>query len=114
MLTELSEAGLKPATLLISIMAGVTTEALESMFSPDNPLMRAMPNTPCTVRAHRSVVCAGKHASANHLARAQQVFEAVGQCLAVDESHFNAITALSGSGPAYQYLIVEALADAGV
>ena len=113
-LTSLREAGLKPAALLISIMAGASTEALESMLATDNPLVRAMPNTPCIVRAGMSVVCAGKHASPDHLARAQQVFEAVGQCLAVDESHFNAITALSGSGPAYQYLIMEALADAGV
>jgi pyrroline-5-carboxylate reductase len=113
-LANLREAGLKPGTLLISIMAGATTELLESMLATDNPLVRAMPNTPCIVRAGMSVVCAGKHASADHLARAQRVFEAVGQCVAVDESHFNAITALSGSGPAYQYLIMEALADAGV
>jgi pyrroline-5-carboxylate reductase len=103
-LATLREAGLKPDTLLISIMAGATTEALEAMLGTDNPL----------VRAGMSVVCAGRHASAVHLERAQRVFEAVGQCIAVDESHFNAITALSGSGPAYQYLIMEALADAGV
>lgn len=113
-LTKLREVGLPPHTLLISIMAGATTELLESMLATDNPLVRAMPNTPCIVRAGMSVVCAGKHASAEHLARAQRVFEAVGQCVAADESHFNAITALSGSGPAYQYLIMEALADAGV
>ena len=113
-LTKLCESGLSPHTLLISIMAGATTELLESMLATDNPLVRAMPNTPCIVRAGMSVVCAGRHASDDHLARAQRVFEAVGQCVAVDESHFNAITALSGSGPAYQYLIMEALADAGV
>jgi pyrroline-5-carboxylate reductase len=113
-LATLREAGLRPDTLLISIMAGATTELLESLLATDNPLVRAMPNTPCIVRAGMSVVCAGTHASAVHLARAQRVFEAVGQCVAVDESHFNAITALSGSGPAYQYLIMEALADAGV
>jgi pyrroline-5-carboxylate reductase len=113
-LATLREAGLRPDTLLISIMAGATTEALEAMLGTDNPLVRAMPNTPCIVRAGMSVVCAGRHASAVHLERAQRVFEAVGQCIAVDESHFNAITALSGSGPAYQYLIMEALADAGV
>ena len=113
-LANLREAGLSPRTLLISIMAGATTELLESLLGADNPLVRAMPNTPCIVREGMSVVCAGTHASAEHLARAQRVFEAVGQCVAVDESHFNAVTALSGSGPAYQYLIMEALADAGV
>ncbi len=113
-LAGLRAAGLNPATLLISIMAGASTQALEAMLGTDNPLVRAMPNTPCIVRSGMSVVCAGRHASPDHLARAQKVFEAVGQCLAVDETHFNAITALSGSGPAYQFLIMEALADAGV
>src|ERR1019366_163801 len=61
-----------------------------------------------------SVICGGRHAKAEHLARAQRVFEAVGDCAPVEEAYFNAITALSGSGPAYQYLIMEALADAGV
>ena len=113
-LTSLPAAGLTPKTLLISIMAGAPTQALEAMVGTENPLVRAMPNTPCIVREGMSVICAGKHASPDHLARAQRVFEAVGQCLAMDESRFNAITALSGSGPAYQYLIIEALADAGV
>jgi pyrroline-5-carboxylate reductase len=61
-----------------------------------------------------TVVCAGKNAGSRDLSRAQQIFQAVGKCLALDESHFNAVTALSASGPAYQYLIMEALADAGV
>jgi len=110
----LRAAGLRPDTLIISIMAGATTELLESMLATTNPIVRAMPNTPCIVREGMSVVCAGTHATAEHLARAQRIFEAVGQCAAVDESHFNAVTALSGSGPAYQYLIMEAFADAGV
>ena len=61
-----------------------------------------------------TVVCAGRHATAEHLERAQRIFASVGRAMAVDEGYFNAITALSGSGPAYQYLIMEALADAGV
>ena len=73
-----------------------------------------MPNTPAIVGEGMTVVCGGKNATAADLARARRIFEAVGKCLPVDESHFNAITALSGSGPAYQYLIMEALADAGV
>ena len=60
-----------------------------------------------------TVICRGSHA-AGRLQRAQAIFEAVGKCLAVDEIHFNAVTALSGSGPGYQFLIMEALADAGV
>jgi pyrroline-5-carboxylate reductase len=61
-----------------------------------------------------TVVCAGKGATGQHLARAQQIFQAVGKCLALDEKHFDAVTALSASGPGYLYLIMEALADAGV
>jgi len=113
-LHTLRGASLGPDTLLISIMAGATTAQLESMLGAANPWVRAMPNTPCIVGEGMSVICAGRHARAEHLSRAQRVFEAVGECAAVDESYFNAITALSGSGPAYQYLIMEALADAGV
>jgi pyrroline-5-carboxylate reductase len=113
-LGTLRDANPRPDTLLISIMAGATTAQLESMLGTPNPWVRAMPNTPCIVREGMSVVCGGRHAKAEHLARAQRVFEACGQCAAVDETYFNAITALSGSGPAYQYLIMEALADAGV
>jgi pyrroline-5-carboxylate reductase len=110
----LRESGLRPDTLLISILAGATIAQLESALGTHNPWIRAMPNTPCVVREGITVICAGTYATAEHMARAQSVFEAVGQCLPADESHFNAITALSGSGPAYQYLIMEAFADAGV
>ena len=113
-LATLHDAAPQPDALLISIMAGATTAQLESMLATANPWVRAMPNTPCIVREGMSVICGGRHAKPEHLARAQKVFEAVGACAAVDEAYFNAITALSGSGPAYQYLIMEALADAGV
>ncbi len=111
---SLKDAGLRPDTLLISIMAGASIADLEAKLGTKNPWVRAMPNTPCIVREGITVICAGSHASTDHMARAEKVFEAVGQCLPADESHFNAITALSGSGPAYQYLIMEAFADAGV
>jgi pyrroline-5-carboxylate reductase len=110
----LKGAGLRPGTLLISIMAGATIAQLEAALGTGNPWIRAMPNTPCIVREGITVICAGTHASEDHISRAQRIFEAVGKCLPADESHFNAITALSGSGPAYQYLIMEAFADAGV
>jgi pyrroline-5-carboxylate reductase len=113
-LCHLKDTGLREDTLLISIMAGTSTAQLESMLGTANPWVRAMPNTPCIVREGMSVICAGKHATADHLARARRVFEAVGQCAPTDETYFDAITALSGSGPAYLYLIMEALADAGV
>jgi pyrroline-5-carboxylate reductase len=110
----LRNAGLRRDTLLISILAGVPTDRIESLLGTDNPVVRAMPNTPATVGEGMTVICPGSHASRVHLDRAAHVFEAVGKCLSIDEIHFNAITALSGSGPGYQFLIMEALADAGV
>jgi pyrroline-5-carboxylate reductase len=110
----LRESGLPKDTLMISIMAGLSIPQLEELLGAENPWIRAMPNTPCIVREGITVICPGTHAKPDHMTRAQRVFEAVGQCLPVDETYFNAITALSGSGPAYQYLIMEAFADAGV
>ncbi|HVW84884.1 MAG TPA: pyrroline-5-carboxylate reductase [Bryobacteraceae bacterium] len=110
----LAGAGLRADTLLISILAGSSIAQLEKALGTANPWIRAMPNTPCVVREGITVICPGTSASADHMARAQRVFEAVGKCFPADESYFNAITALSGSGPAYQYLFMEAFADAGV
>lgn len=110
----LKQAGLRPETLLISIMAGATIAQLEAALGTKNPWVRAMPNTPCVVREGMTVICPGACATADHMARAQRIFEAVGQCIPAEESYFNAVTALSASGPAYQYLIMEAFADAGV
>jgi pyrroline-5-carboxylate reductase len=112
--TVLKEAGVRPDTLLISILAGTTTAQLEARLGTANPWVRAMPNTPCIVREGMTAICPGAYATADHMLRAQCIFEAVGLCVPSEESYFNAITALSGSGPAYQYLIIEAFADAGV
>lgn len=101
-------------TLFISILAGVTTAQLEAALGLANPWVRAMPNTPCVVGEGMTVVCRGKDASAAHVDLAHRIFSAVGRCEVVDEQYCNAITALSGSGPAYMYLVMEALADAGV
>jgi len=113
-LAHLRESGLPKDTLMVSIMAGLTSAQLEDLLGTANPWIRAMPNTPCIVREGMTVICAGTHASETQMSRTQRVFQAVGQCLQVDEMHFNAVTALSGSGPAYQYLIMESFADAGV
>jgi pyrroline-5-carboxylate reductase len=109
----LKGSSLRPDTLLISILGGVTIERLEQLVS-GSIWLRAMPNTPCLVRQGMTVVCGGKGATAERLATAQRIFSSVGDCMAADESYFNAVTALSGSGPAYMYLVIEALADAGV
>jgi pyrroline-5-carboxylate reductase len=113
-IAALRAGGLRPDTLLISIMAGVSTAQLEAALGTRNPWVRAMPNTPCVVREGMTVICPGRQAMPEHLARAERVFTAVGRCVATEEHHFNAITALSGSGPAYQYLIMESFADAAV
>jgi len=113
-LAALRSAGLRRETLLISILAGVGTDRLESLLGTENPVVRAMPNTPAVVGEGMTVICRGRFASKADLQRAQEIFEAVGRCVPVDEVHFNAVTALSGSGPGYQFLIMEALADAGV
>jgi pyrroline-5-carboxylate reductase len=113
-IASLREAGLQPKTLLVSILAGTTLHQLESLTATGNPWVRAMPNTPCIVGEGVTAICAGTRAEPIHLDRVRQVFECVGQCVQTEEMHFNAITALSGSGPAYHYLIMEAMADAGV
>jgi pyrroline-5-carboxylate reductase len=114
-LNALKTAGtLRPDTLLISIAAGVDLAQLHTRLDTANPWVRAMPNTPCVVGEGMTAICPGEHATAAHLARARQVFECVGEVVETEERHFDAITALSGSGPAYQYLIMEAMADAGV
>jgi pyrroline-5-carboxylate reductase len=113
-MSKLVEAGLRQHTLVVSILAGVSTTRLESLLGTGNPVVRAMPNTPAIVGEGMTVVCAGRNATTRDLARARRIFEAVGQCITADEKHFDAITALSGSGPGYLFLIMEALADAGV
>lgn len=113
-LAKVKEAGLPEDTLLISIAAGDTIAQLEAMLGTANPWIRAMPNTPCIVGEGMTVLAGGTHCSPEHIHQARRIFEAVGKCRVVDESYFNAITALSGSGPAYIYLIIESLADAGV
>jgi pyrroline-5-carboxylate reductase len=113
-LATLRNAGLRRETLLISILAGVATDRLEALLGTENPVVRAMPNTPAVVNEGMTVVCTGRYAAKSDLERASHIFNAVGKCLPVDEVHFNGVTALSGSGPAYQFLIMEALADAGV
>jgi pyrroline-5-carboxylate reductase len=108
----LKEAELRPDTLLISILAGVTTARMQMLI--DNPWVRSLPNTPSVIGEGMTVICAGSSATAEHLAIAERIFKAVGRCEIIEEKIVNAITALSGCGPAYMYMILEALSDAGV
>ncbi|MEB3244833.1 MAG: pyrroline-5-carboxylate reductase [Vampirovibrionales bacterium] len=113
LIRSLSEAGLPEKTLLISIAAGVRLEQLGTE-APNNPIIRAMPNTPALVGEGMSVLCGNANTTDEHMRLAQSVFKAVGRCLVMEETYFDAITGLSGSGPAYAYLMMEALADGGV
>jgi pyrroline-5-carboxylate reductase len=112
----LAEVGdqLRPGTLVVSIAAGVDTEAIESAVAEGVRVVRAMPNTPALVGAGATAIAPGKHASADDLATAKALFDAVGITVVLDETHLDAVTGLSGSGPAYIFLILEALSDAGV
>ena len=111
-----AEAGqhLRPGSLVISIAAGITLADLERWLPQGAPVVRVMPNNPCQVQAGASALAAGSAAQAGHLELARQVFGAVGLALEVPERLLDAVTALSGSGPAYVYLFIEALSDAGV
>jgi pyrroline-5-carboxylate reductase len=113
-LGTLKKAGLRVDTCLISILAGCDIASIETILDQPNPVIRAMTNTPCQVGQAMTVIGPGTHAQPQHLAQAKHLFSAVGQCLEMDESYFDAVTGLSGSGPAYLYLIMEALADGGV
>lgn len=100
--------------VLISVAAGVPIEALESRLPAGSRVVRSMPNTPATVQAGATAIAAGTHARADDLRIARELFEAVGRVVALDEALLDAVTGLSGSGPAYIMLIIEALADGGV
>lgn len=98
----------------VSIMAGVRTSRLEGWLGPDVAVVRAMPNTPALLGAGVSAVAAGSSAGADDVAVAETVLGAVGEVVRVPEAALDAVTGLSGSGPAYVFLFAEALIDAGV
>src|SRR4030081_1242521 len=100
--------------LLISVASSVPTEMIEKALEKEVPVVRAMPNTPCVLGAGMTALCKGRFATRQHLDMATKVFEAVGRTVHVDEKHMDAVTGLSASGPAYIYIILESLAEAGV
>ena len=108
---ELAQTG--STQLIISILAGVSIAQLEQAF-PDRAVIRAMPNTPATVGMGMTAISAGHHVSPAQLEIATQLFQAVGEVVTVPESLMDAVTGLSGSGPAYVAIAIEALADGGV
>ncbi len=100
--------------LVVSVAAGITTSFIERRLGVDVPVIRVMSNTPVLVDQAMSVISAGKFAGPEHLARAEELLRPVGKVLRIPESQQDAATALSGSGPAYLYFLVEAMVDAGI
>jgi len=109
--TELSDVSI--SSLVISILAGVPLNKLETAF-PKQPVIRAMPNTPATVGAGITAIAPGILVQPDNLALAKRIFLAVGEVVEVPESMLDAVTGLSGSGPGYVAILIEALTDGGV
>lgn len=107
-------SNLEPDALVISIAASTTTDFIQQKLGKDVAVIRAMPNTPAMVGAAMTALCAGMAAGRDHLETAKRLFESIGRVVIVDEKHMDAITALSASGPAFAFVILESLAEAGV
>ena len=103
-----------PDALVISIAAGVPVAAIQARLAGGTRVVRAMPNTPALVDAGATAIARGEHARQSDLEDAKRIFDAVGLTVVLDEYQLDAVTGLSGSGPAYVFLILEALSDAGV
>jgi pyrroline-5-carboxylate reductase len=99
--------------MVISILAGVPLQRLEAAF-PNQPVIRAMPNTPATIGAGMTAIAPGQQVQPEQIQTAQQIFEAVGEVVEVPESLIDAVTGLSGSGPGFVAVMIEALIDGGV
>lgn len=100
--------------VLISIAAGITTTQIDERLPRKIPVVRAMPNTPSLIGAGMTAVCGGRWAGEAHLETARLIFAVMGRSLILDEKYFDAVTGLSASGPAFVYIIIEALAEGGV
>lgn len=112
----LVEPGLQHALankLVISIAAGIRVQQLAAWL-PESAIVRAMPNTPCLIGLGMTVLARGPGATDQHIAIATDIFSAVGRCLELDDKHMDAVTSLNGSGPAFAYVMLEAIADGGV
>jgi pyrroline-5-carboxylate reductase len=113
-LIEEIKAALTPKKTVLSFAASVKTRAIEDGAGCELAVIRAMPNTPAMLAAGITALCGGRFVSPEQMAVAQKIFQTVGKTVVVDEKHMDAVTGLSGSGPAFLYIIIEALAEAGV
>jgi pyrroline-5-carboxylate reductase len=113
LLAEIGSA-VGPQQLVVSVAAGIPTRRIERALPDGVPVVRCMPNTPALVDEAMTAVAAGAHADDEHLRTAESLLAAVGKVVRVPESQLDAVTALSGSGPAYFFYLVEAMIDAGI
>lgn len=106
---------LQPNQVLLSIIAGLTTKQMEEHLGDRQvPVVRAMPNTPSRIGHGMTAICGGKLATPEHLELGRAIFSEIGRALVLDEKYFDAVTGLSASGPAFLYIVIEALAEGGV
>ncbi len=112
----LGEVGglLTPEQTVLSVAAAIPTAAIETRIAPSVPVVRAMPNRPATVHEGMAGVCAGAHAGEEHLALAEEALSHLGGVVRVPERYMDAVTAVSGSGPAYFALLAEAMIESGI
>jgi len=105
---------LSPDQLLITCATSITTGFMEERLPKPIPVIRAMPNTPALLKVGMTALCSGSHSSKKHAELAELIFKSIGLTVFVDENLMDGVTALSASGPAYFYVVVESLAEAGV
>jgi pyrroline-5-carboxylate reductase len=104
----------RPGQLVVSLAAGITTSFLEARLPAGTAVVRVMPNTPALVDEGMAAIAAGSHCDDEHLAIAEELLGSTGRVLRVPEKQMDAVTAISGSGPAYLFFVVEAMIEAGV
>lgn len=113
LLAEIS-AHVRPGALVVSLAAGITTAFLEERLPEGTAVVRVMPNTPALVDEGMAAISPGSHCDEGHLSEAEELLRSCGKVLRIPEKHLDAVTAISGSGPAYIFYVVEAMIEAGV
>ena len=113
LLAEIS-AHVRPGALVVSLAAGITTAFLEERLPEGTAVVRVMPNTPALVDEGMAAISPGRHCDEGHLSEAEELLRSCGKVLRIPEKHLDAVTAISGSGPAYIFYVVEAMIEAGV
>jgi pyrroline-5-carboxylate reductase len=113
LLKEISQV-IKPGTLVVSLAAGVDTDFIESRLPEGVAVVRVMPNTPAQVDEGMAAISPGSHSTQDHLDRVTEILSATGRVITVPERYQDAVTAISGTGPAYLFFVVEAMIEAGV